>query len=444
MKHHCINLDWLEVYCIEPEPLTPDCYERKGYKVHVRTYGTPTYRQMFTIYDGSLPLFEVRRDPYSLRNEGGIFEVGSCHIRLTNRACYRPEPVNDLRNFILAHGYHFMGITRLDIAFDFQQFDNRMKPETLIRKIFDGEVAKINQANIAAHGKDSWDGQQWNSLKWGSESSAVSTKLYNKTLELRTHASKYYIVDSWAQAGLAKYGVVVGRDGQIRSKVVPADTDTTVPPPEDTVPEINIWRVEFALKTEARNWLRTDTGEIFELRLSNIDTRAKLLFLWRALANHYFHFKVKTRTRDGQPQRKDRCPDLPLSRATVLEESFKVHRIVTNPDPTRTEKILMRKLVAIAEDENLATEAERTGALRVVQYFAKNRADATLDPVASKLRHRLAQAIARKAVLFDDPSFRPDPAQPSADIPDIYDYPLDQNALPKPARDLFGVETAVQ
>ena len=208
MKHKCINIDWLEVFCIEPMPLTPDYYEQQGYKVRVREYGTPVYRQMFTIFDGEVPIIEVRRDPYSLKAEGGIFEIGSCHIRLTNRACYRPEPVNDLRNFILAHGYFFKGITRLDICFDFELFDNRMKPRTLVNKLFANEVAKINQCNISAHGKDAWDGQVWNSLKWGSETSAVSTKLYNKTLELKTRASKYYIVDSWEQAGLAKYGVV--------------------------------------------------------------------------------------------------------------------------------------------------------------------------------------------------------------------------------------------
>lgn len=421
MKHKCINIDWLEVFCIEPMPLTPDYYEQQGYKVRVREYGTPVYRQMFTIYDGEVPIIEVRRDPYSLKAEGGIFEVGSCHLRLTNRACYRPEPVNDLRNFILAHGYFFKGITRLDICFDFELFDNRMKPRTLVNKLFANEVAKINQCNISAHGKDAWDGQVWNSLKWGSETSAVSTKLYNKTLELKTRTSKYYIVDSWEQAGLAKYGVVFDKNGQLKTKIMAADVDCTTPPQDDDVPEMEIWRVEFALKTEARNWLRTDTGEIFELRLTNIDTREKLLFLWRSLANHYFHFKTKVLTKDGKPQRKDRCPDLPLSKTSVLEETFKVVRIINQPDPTRTERILIKKLLRLVDSENVSDE-DKEAALRVLGYFENNRSDTLLSAEMARLHSRQTTDHDEEEKPVRDkksPSF----ILPSFNDPDLWEYP---------------------
>lgn len=432
MKHHCINLDWLEVYCIEPtyEPITPEYFERKGYKLHVREYGTPIYRQMFTIYDNTLPLIEVRRDPYSVKVQGGILERGSVHLRLTNRACYRPEPVNDLRNFIIAHNLTFRGITRLDIAFDFQKFDNNMLPRTLIQQLFADKVAKINQCNISAHGKDAWDGQTWNSVKWGSETSAVSTKLYNKTLELRTHASKYYIIDAWAQAGLAKQGVCLDANGQIKTKVMSCETTEKPPQPEDTIPDVEIWRIEFAIKTEARNWLRTDTGEIFELRLSNIDTRDKLLFLWRALATHYFHFKRKTYTRDGQPQRKDRCPDLNLSKATTLERAYTVYRNVNQPDPTRTERILIKKLQRIAELEENTTELDKMAALRVVQYLERTRQDAILSPLAAKLHDDLQNYQLQRDFLLE----RTKPADlPSFEQADLYDYPTDYTNIYKVA-----------
>lgn len=382
MKHNCINIDWLEVYVIEPFPMDRQYFDNLGYTVRARDYGTPTYREMFTIFDGQLPLIEVRRDPYSIRSQGGILEDGSCHLRLSNRACYRPEPVNDLRNFILAHGYVFRGITRLDICYDFVTFANRMKPQNLIDKIFSGEVAKINQCNISAHGKDSWDGQRWNSLKWGSESSAVSTKLYNKTLELKTHASKYYIVDCWEQCDLAKFTVVTNDKGQPRTKIVAGEVDTTAPLSDNEVEECQVWRVEFALKTEGRNWLRTDTGEIYELRLTNIDTRDKLLFLWKSLACHYFHFKKKVTLANGQPQRKDRCPDLDLVKVSVLEKAFQVYRIVTKPDPTRTERILIRKLQQLIDTPD-TTEHDRLAAYSVLSWFERNRIDPLLARFSS-------------------------------------------------------------
>lgn len=419
MKHKCINIDWLEVYCFEQlfNPITPEYFKARGYKVHVREYGTPNYRQMFTIYDSTLPFIEVRRDPYSLKTEGGIFEPGSCHIRLTNRACYRVSPVNDLRNFIIAHNLTFRGITRLDICLDFLLFDNLMKPENLISKIFRGEVAKINQCNISAHGKDCWDGQRWNSLKWGSETSAVSTKLYNKSMELKSHASKYYIINHWEQAHMAKQGVVRDRNGQLKSKVIAYDVDCTIPPPDDETPEVQVWRVEFALKTEARNWLRTDTGEIYELRLSNIDTRDKLLFLWRSLAFHYFHFKKKDYTRDGKLQRKDRCPDVPLSKPSTLEEAFKVTRFVCEPDPTRTERILIKKLQRIAELEENVTEQEKHAALQVIRYFERTRMDSAFTPLAAKLEDDLRQLAELRRLHFEPvPVFEDTTA-------DLYNFP---------------------
>lgn len=419
MKHNCINIDWLEVYVIEPIPMNKEYFDKLGYVVRARDYGTPTYREMFTIYDGQLPLIEVRRDPYSVRSQGGILDDGSCHLRLSNRACYRPEPVNDLRNFILAHGYVFRGITRLDVCLDFVTFANRMNPKNLIEKIFSGEVAKINQCNIAAHGKDSWDGQRWNSLKWGSESSAVSTKLYNKTLELKTHASKYYIVDCWEQCGLAKFAVVIDEKGQPKTKIIAGEIDTTKALQAGDVEECQVWRVEFALKTEGRNWLRTDTGEIYELRLTNIDTRDKLLFLWKSLANHYFHFKKKVFIAEGKPQRKDRCPDLELVKVSVLEKAFQVYRIVNKPDPSRTERILIRKLLQIVDNPE-TSEHDRLAAYSILGYFQRH----SVDPLLS-LNH-LDGIIPQ---LKDDKPTR-DNSAPSSEIfpsftdSDLWEFPL--------------------
>ena len=48
-----------------------------------------------------------------------------------------------------------------------------------------GELAKVNQCKLSAHGKDSFDDRIWNSLSWGAEKSMISTKLYNKTLEMK-------------------------------------------------------------------------------------------------------------------------------------------------------------------------------------------------------------------------------------------------------------------
>ena len=68
--NRCVNIDWLEVYCLESieAPRNAQFFRARGFKVKEREYGTPQYREMFTIYDSEdFPQFEVRRNPYSVK-----------------------------------------------------------------------------------------------------------------------------------------------------------------------------------------------------------------------------------------------------------------------------------------------------------------------------------------------------------------------------------------
>lgn len=96
----CINLDWLEVFCIEDGYLDPNYFQNLGWNVCVREYGTPLYKQMFTLLnEHGKPFLEIRRDPYSLKENGGIFEKGSCHIRLANRTLTLTTLSNNCSSF---------------------------------------------------------------------------------------------------------------------------------------------------------------------------------------------------------------------------------------------------------------------------------------------------------------------------------------------------------
>ena len=214
-KIKCINLDWLSVYCLEPKGVVMNAayFKALGWTVEEREYGTPQYREKFTLMNGKHPFLEIERNPYSLKQNGGIFEPESCHIRLANRTLYQPQPVQQLTNFIVKYGYEYKGISRVDVCCDLTIFDNAMKPQDLANKYMKDKIWKVHQSKIDAHssdGDDSWripihlgahgketkTGRTWNSLKWGSPKSAISTKLYNKTLELETNTGKFYIKDA--------------------------------------------------------------------------------------------------------------------------------------------------------------------------------------------------------------------------------------------------------
>lgn len=294
----CCNIDWLEVYCLESEsnyPVDADYFRRQGLRVEERAYGTRVYDQMFKILDDSgEPFIEVRRKPVGVDAGNQVLDFFSCHIRLSNAYCYVDNPAVLLRDFLARHGYTFKRISRVDVCLDFERFDLGDDPQNFVRRYIAHRYAKINQANRTTHGTDRWDGCVDNSLSWGAPKSMVSTKMYNKSLELSQVRDKPYIRYSWFAAGLVSDPNNLtkrNKDGCLYTPV--------------------IWRVEFSVKSGAAGWAiledcthaKTKLVPV-ENTLSSWDTAEKIFHKFASLAHHYFHFKYY------QPGvRKDRCKD---------------------------------------------------------------------------------------------------------------------------------------
>ena len=344
MNVKCINLDWLEIFAEEPanEVHNAEYFRVKGYKVKERVYGTPQYREMFTIYSGKEELFEIRRNPYSLKSEGGIFKPNACHIRLCNRTCYELDPIAHLRAFMTAHDYTYVSISRIDIALDFNIFDNGMKPANFIMQYMRGKLSKINQSNVSAHGSDQWSGRVFNSLKWGSPSSPVSTKLYNKTLELKQGEDKPYIRQRWADAGLDQAQ--------------------------------DVWRVEFSLSSQMQSLKSLKTGEVFRKSIMHYDSRERLLRQFFILYNKYFDFRrLKTnRKSDGTLVyvRKYLCPRLDLFKVADAEPYAPTRNITKKKRPDRIWKIIINRLDKIVDDDKEVV-ATRRAALAILSWCAQ-------------------------------------------------------------------------
>ena len=207
-KPRCINLDWLEVHVMEPvnDPHDANYFRSAGLTVVERDYGTRVYKEMFTVNDPlGNPFVEVRRAPYST-GYSGIHDERESHLRLVNAACYYDDAAARLQQFMEAYHYEFNRISRVDICMDFERFDEGDDPAAFLSRYLRQVYSKINQGNITAHGADRWNGQVWNSVSWGSPTSAIGTKFYNKTMELYDAASgtyrKPHIRYAWLKCGL--------------------------------------------------------------------------------------------------------------------------------------------------------------------------------------------------------------------------------------------------
>ena len=336
----CVNIDWLEVYCLEDAigyPHNADYFKSKGWEVKEREYGTPMYREMFTLYDHfGEPFIEVRRSPKSdNRKAAGIFSPYSSHVRLSNRSCYLNNAAQVLDTFLQENGFAIQRISRIDLCLDFETFDFGDDPQRFIQRFMAGRYSKINQANISAHGLDQWDGRFWNSLSWGSKKSMVTTKLYNKTMELRQVHDKPYIRQAWAAAGLVDDALTLEKHK-----------------PDGTIYKPEIWRVEFSIKSSTKKWFVVEdyNGDRKQLRsipntLPMYYTREQLLQVFLSLAKHYFHFK-KVEYKDSEKtelQRKDRCEDKRLFRSDSIETFYQLEKLATaTPRNPRLDSLLTK------------------------------------------------------------------------------------------------------
>lgn len=314
-SQRCVNLDWLEVHCLEPygDPHDAEYFRRVGLTVMERDYGTRVYKEMFTVNDAQgNPFVEVRRAPYST-GYAGIHDERECHLRLVNAACYLDNAADLMQQFIDTYHYDFNRITRVDICLDFERFDEGDDPAVFLSRYLRQVYSKINQGNITAHGADRWNGQVWNSVSWGSPTSAIGTKFYNKTMELYDPATgtyrKPHIRYAWLKCGLI----------DDFHKVLKRKDDGWYTP--------QIWRVEFSIRSSVKKWFAIElNGEAKHYQsirntLDMYDCRDKLLTLFASLQQHYFHFKHY-----DKEQRKDRCPDKVLFKWNGMQVTYKVGR----------------------------------------------------------------------------------------------------------------------
>ena len=288
---------------------------------------------MFTICENGNPYIEIRRNPYSVKSMGGIMQDGSCHIRLCNESCYHDNPIDEMRTFILTYDFVYKSIARIDICLDFNVFDNGWTPNRFINSYMRSNISKVNQTNVSCHGSDCWDGRSFNSLKWGAVTSPISTKLYNKTLEMKQGEDKSYIRQWWMCGG------------DFVGMALKPDETTGLDMTKD------VWRLEFSIKAQAQARKRKHGNEEkFTLHLFDYDTKEKLWMRFCELYEMYFDFRKKEYIYDELKQerrlkRKYDCKRIKLfefSDRCIKYKPARKPKLKKRPD--RIYKIMMNRI----------------------------------------------------------------------------------------------------
>jgi len=250
-----------------------------------------------------------------------------------------------MQRFLDDHGFVFMGISRVDLCLDFEKFDSGDVPFKFLERYLKGRYAKVNQCTIAVHGKDEWDGRNYNSVGWGSKKSPIFTRFYDKTLELTEGKDKPYIRQAWASCGLVDDFIQLTKKGEDGAYYKP-----------------RIWRLEFAITSSVKNWVCFDVDELGNNThrskrndLSVYANRDCLVEIFASLVKHYFHFKYFE-----EGQRKDRCRDKVLFDFDD-QMTYKVEKLATAKADTSHLHALKERLqeyCVMHYDENLRRACE--------------------------------------------------------------------------------------
>lgn len=306
------------------------------------------------------PVIEIRRNPASADSSFHGLTEFSTHIRLPNWMLYQGNPIEYLREFLLKNDYIFKRIYRIDIAYDFEYFDTGDLPARFARRYLAGHYRKINQCFLSAHGQDNWHECDWQSLSWGSRSSMVTTKLYNKTLELaESKNDKPWIKTAWMIHGLIDNP----------NSMTKFDDHGKLYSPQ-------IWRVEFAMMSEADGWIvleftngKKEKKQTIPHRLSMFDSKDKLWQRFQDLAYNYFHFKYREYQNENKAatqyalarvqsdverklKRKDRCRDKILF---YWDADHEFMQLSVAPAPSRKsneDEVLRRRLLRYRESHS--------------------------------------------------------------------------------------------
>lgn len=294
-RERIVGIDWLELYVNEGYGIdySADGFRSRGYLVREREYGTKTMKEMFTLLDDrGNPFVEIRRNPRGL-DAGAIqtvYQEGDAYVKLANMYCYDENPVAIMCEFLHRENYHIKKIYRIDLFTDFEIFDSGDKPANVVRRIVNHTYSKINQSHRRTSGEDTWTECLDNWISWGRKGSMVNTKIYDKTKELKdTGMHKPYIIEKWRKAGYIDDVVNLTREKE----------------------PVQMWRIEFSIKGNAKGWIYVDKNESGDseshMLEHNLELYASRQGIVNAIANlvpYYFRFKIYE-----EGKRKSLCQD---------------------------------------------------------------------------------------------------------------------------------------
>lgn len=313
---YCIAVDWLEVCCygrdLEPSFFS---WEGKHFSVEQEDRETPLFRSFFEIKRNGLVWAQIRQNPKS-----GVMKKGLTIIKLANRVLYHEKYIPFLMHMIQALGLYYKGLTRLDIAYDCNEFYCGRKPSRFVHQFVTKRVEEKGGMYVPRMKefdfhlkKDIHTNGMINYLAIGAKGSKKRGYIYDKTLELQEVKDKPWIREMWERNGLI------------------SDKKT------------HVWRSEISIKAQGSDLLNLETGQLFALHPNYLATYENIKKIFHFYAAKVFDFRYN----NGEKNRRDFAPLCLFD--TSVDCTCMPKRVSVCADSGRSEKACKNKLEKLSK-----------------------------------------------------------------------------------------------
>lgn len=342
MENYCISVDWLQVYCLNNLSDVPQsgyglC---RAFTVEKLDRVTPLWTEVYMIkYDG----FEVAE--YCRFPRSSAMDPKGCTIKLHNRVLYSAQFIELLKQIIAFLDVQYVGVTRLDLCYDCNYLHGHRSVHDFLFQYFvhapycSGHIIRNGSRRVQINATRTITGATTiSAIRWGSKSSAVGVYCYNKSLELLEVHDKPWIREAWNRSGLINTYDAKGwdslddRDKQKYIRDGKAEGYIVVP----------VWRFEISIKSEGKDIINLNTGQLFRIDLSYLTTQEYIEKLFYVYASKYLDFREST----GQSEIRN-YPKMCIFEVSGNTE-LKPIKINRCADTGRTEKIAANKLRKLA------------------------------------------------------------------------------------------------
>lgn len=310
-----VVLDWVSISTLMKVDAEPE--RNTFYKVEKRDYGTRSFQEVFEVYskDSGNLIATIARKPYS-----SVLHPESANIKFANKVLYYEKRLDLINSFLRNFELKFLGISRIDIAADFNELHQGRSIKGFLDSFMANKIVKKGRAKVQAFFNNSGVGERvYSGLKFGSASSPVSYKIYDKVKELKEVSEKPYIIQWWEKNGL----IQSAKEWQ-----------------KETV-----WRCEFTLKAQNSVFVDSD-GQVIDFHSLELLEQENIERIYQGLADKYFTF-VRNRNVKNQRGKNSRVIYL----IKVCKESATKYLGEVIKDVNRMSKIFIKMLYIRATKE---------------------------------------------------------------------------------------------